>query len=51
MIMAACFNGAERTRAQWTGLLHTADERSVIEEIGRPEGSTMSIIEVVWKKA
>ena len=50
MIMAACFNGAERTRAQWTRLLHAADERLVIENINRPEGSTMSIIEVVWEK-
>ena len=49
MIMAACFNGAERTRAQWTSLLHAADERFVIENIVRPEGSTMSIIEVVWR--
>ena len=51
MIMAACFNGAERTRAQWTGLLEKADERFVIENIIRPEGSTMSIIEVVWRKS
>ena len=51
MIMAACFNGAERTKAQWTGLLHSADERFVIKNIVRPEGSSMSIIEVVWKNA
>ena len=51
MIMAACFNGAERTRAQWTDLLYAADERFVIQNVIRPEGSTMSIIEVVWRKS
>lgn len=49
MVMVACFNGAERTRGQWTGLLRTADERFVVQKIVRPEGSTMSVIEVVWK--
>jgi len=49
MVMKACFNGAERTRAQWTALLQTANERFVIQNIIRPEGSTMSVIEVVWK--
>ena len=49
--MAACFNGAERTRAQWTGLLQLADERFVIKNIVRPEGSSMSIIEVAWENA
>ena len=50
MIMAACFNGAERTKAQWIALLRSADDRFVVQNIVRPEGSTMSIIEVVWRK-
>lgn len=48
MIMAACFNGAERTKSRWTDLIHAADERFVIRDIVRPAGSLMSVIEVVW---
>lgn len=48
--MATCFNGAERTRAQWIDLLHSADERFIVQNIVRPEESAMSIIEVVWRK-
>ena len=48
MIMAACFNGAERNKGQWMDLLHAADERFVVRNIVRPAGSMMSVIEVVW---
>ena len=51
MIMAACFNSAERTRADWLRLLEKADKRFYLHRITRPEGSTMSIIEVRWKSA
>ncbi|CAD6589380.1 MAG: hypothetical protein ASARMPRED_004019 [Alectoria sarmentosa] len=49
MIMAACFNSAERTRADWLRLLDKADGRFRLHNISRPEGSTMSVIEVLWK--
>ena len=49
MIMAACFNGAERSKGQWIDLLHVADERFVIRNIVRPAGSLMSVIEVMWR--
>lgn len=47
--MAAFFNAAQRTKAQWVGLLQAADERFVVQNIVRPEGSAMSVIEVVLK--
>lgn len=49
--MAACFNGAERTKAQWIDLLRSADERFVVQSIVRPEGGMLSVIEVVWRKS
>lgn len=51
MVMAACFNSAERTRADWLRLLEKTDKRFCLHSISRPEGSTMSIIEVLWKSA
>lgn len=51
MVMAACFNSAERTRADWLRLLEKTDKRFCLHGISRPEGSTMSIIEVLWKSA
>ena len=49
MVMAACFNGAERSRAQWDSLLQKADKRFTIRNVVRPQGSTMSVVEVVWQ--
>lgn len=51
MVMAACFNSAERTRADWLRLFEKADRHFCLHNISRPEGSTMSIIEVLWKSA
>lgn len=51
IIMAACFNGAERTKAQWIDLLRSADERFVVQSIVRPEGGMLSVIEIVWRKS
>lgn len=48
MVMAACFNSAERTKDDWLKLLNMVDERLVFRSITRPEGSTMSIVEAVW---
>ena len=49
MIMCAAFNGRERRRAEYELLLARSDERFVLEAVRRAKGSTMSIIEVVWK--
>ena len=49
MIMAACFNSAERTKADWLRLFEEADKRFCLHNISKPEGSDMSIIEVLWK--
>lgn len=51
MVMAACFNSAERTRADWLRLFEEADRRFHFHNISRPEGSSMCIIEVLWKSA
>ena len=49
MIVSACFNGQERRRADFEKLLALSDERFVLETIRKPEGSTMSLVEVTWK--
>ena len=51
MIMCAGFNGRERRRAEYELLLARSDKRFVLEAVRRPKGSTMSMIEVVWKSS
>lgn len=51
MVMAACFNSAARTRADWLHLIEEADKRFCLQNISQPNGSDMSIIETVWKTA
>ncbi|KAL8749667.1 MAG: hypothetical protein Q9184_006719 [Pyrenodesmia sp. 2 TL-2023] len=46
MVMLCCFNGAERTEADFKRLLHAADPGFRIESIKQPEAGAMSIIEV-----
>ena len=48
MIMITCFNGLERNPREWYKLCQQADERFVLKHIKRPEGSTMSVVEVQW---
>ncbi|KAJ2977078.1 hypothetical protein NUW58_g7920 [Xylaria curta] len=47
-IMATIFNAQERTAAEYERVLRGADPRYVVEAVRRPEGSTMSIVEVGW---
>jgi hypothetical protein len=47
-IMATTFNAQERTAAEYERLLKGTDSRYVVEAVRRPEGSTMSIVEVGW---
>ena len=49
MIMMTGFNGRERRRAEYEKLLAQSDERFVLEAVRRPEGSTMSMVEVSWR--
>lgn len=49
MVMGACFNGRERRRVDFEKLLAQSDARFVLEAIRKPEGSTMSLVEVTWK--
>ena len=48
MIMATCFNGAERSTSDWKRLLHEADPRFKIRDIVKISGKMMSVMEVVW---
>ena len=50
LVMLACFGGSERTAVEWHRLFSQADPRFVVKGIQRPLGSTMSVIEVVWKE-
>ena len=47
-IMATFFNAQERTGAEFERVLKAADERYVVDAVRRPQGSTMSIVEVGW---
>ncbi|KAI1130877.1 O-methyltransferase-domain-containing protein [Nemania abortiva] len=47
-IMATIFNAQERTAAEYERVLKGADPRYIVEAVRRPEGSTMSIVEVGW---
>lgn len=46
MVMKACFNAKERDINDWRSLLKKADERFMIKEVKRPEGSQLQIIDV-----
>ncbi|KAM7218646.1 6-hydroxytryprostatin B O-methyltransferase [Rhypophila decipiens] len=46
--MAAIFNSRERTLREWKALFHQADERFVFKGVTKPEGSALSMTEVVW---
>ncbi|RWA10853.1 hypothetical protein EKO27_g4273 [Xylaria grammica] len=47
-IMTTTFNAQERTAGEYERLLKGADPRYVVDAVCRPEGSTMSIVEVGW---
>lgn len=47
-IMATIFNAQERTAAEYERILKEADPRYVVEVVCRPEGSTMSIVQIGW---
>lgn len=47
-IMATAFNAQERTATEYGRILKEADPRYVVEAVCRPEGSTMSIVEIGW---
>lgn len=47
-IMATSFNAQERTAVEYERLLKEADPRYVVEAVCRPEGSTMSIVQIGW---
>ncbi|KAM7195870.1 6-hydroxytryprostatin B O-methyltransferase [Rhypophila sp. PSN 637] len=46
--MAAIFNSRERTLREWKALFQQADERFVFKGVTKPEGSALSMMEVVW---
>jgi ubiquinone/menaquinone biosynthesis C-methylase UbiE len=47
-VMATFFNAQERTAAEYERILQATDPRYVVESVCRPQGSTMSIVEVGW---
>ena len=47
-IMATLLNAQERTAREYEGLFKAADQRFVLDGVRRPEGSTMSVVEVGW---
>ena len=49
LVMLTIFDGAERTRSDFARLLAEADKRFAIRDVVRPEGSTMSVIDIEWK--
>jgi hypothetical protein len=49
LVMKECFNAKERDINDWTALLRKADERFIIDEVKRPEGSQLGIIDVKWE--
>ncbi|KAK4207347.1 6-hydroxytryprostatin B O-methyltransferase [Rhypophila decipiens] len=46
--MAAIFNSRERTLREWEALFQQADDRFVFKSVTKPEGSALSMMEVVW---
>ncbi|GAP82382.1 putative sterigmatocystin 8-O-methyltransferase [Rosellinia necatrix] len=46
--MGAVFNSRERTLTEWRTLFAEADSRFVWKSVYRPEGSTLSLMEVEW---
>jgi hypothetical protein len=46
--MKALFNAGERDENDWRDLLRRIDERFRVNQIIRPEGSQLQIIEVIW---
>jgi hypothetical protein len=48
-IMATISNGKDRTAKEFQQLLTSSDERFRIENIRKPEGSKLSMIEVMWE--
>jgi hypothetical protein len=48
LVMKACFNANRRDINDWKALLKKADERFVLQEVKRPEGSQLQIIDIVW---
>jgi hypothetical protein len=49
MLMAACFNGRERTDKDFQNILLEADKRFVWKGTRCPSGSSLSVVEVVWE--
>jgi hypothetical protein len=48
VIMLSLFNSKERDEDDWIGLFKKADLRFSNVKIWRPEGDTMSLIEILW---
>ena len=47
MVLTVC-NGRERRRVDFERVLAKSDKRFVLKAVHRPEGSTMSLVEIVW---
>ena len=47
--MMSQFNGRERSAGAFARLFEQADPRFILEDVTKPKGSAMSIIEVVWE--
>lgn len=49
MLMLTLCNARERDRDDWQALFHEADERFVLVSAFVPKGSSLGIIEAIWK--
>ena len=50
LFMMQAMNGLERDLDQWTKLLQQVDRRLTLKTVTKPEGSNLSILEVVLLK-
>jgi hypothetical protein len=51
LTMASAFNAHERTLAEWKALITEADSGFIVNNVIEPEGSALSIIEILWQGA
>ena len=49
MTMLEAFNSLERDEEDWRRLLATADQGLTLRDIQEPRGSTLSVLEIVYK--
>lgn len=49
--MMACFHSKERTEADWTHLISSADPRFVLKSVTHAQPGPLAVIEVIWRNS